>query len=563
MSSTPSRPSSAASIWFGFAETRPTGRGTRRIHLRWGRIATLAIFLGVVGWLTMATALFFVYREQKGYREVAFGDVLLFPLKREDIRRAHGNYNVEQAKEALANGDAAAAFRLLRVGVSRANDNLEGRMLLIRFYESQGYHLGSRTLLETGVDFAGEDLDFYRLYGHFLMGQRDDEALLALAESVHDRVAPDSELARVMALFGMQAAGNLGRFEQARELFEQYGLKGNLEGVLTAAQLLDKRGQTEAAVSYLTEFTRLFGDQEIGAAYRALANYHIELGQHEAAINAALSYSLHRPLEFHPRVLLIRAYHAAGREELASREALTVLRQFRSDPEALSRLGLFAREAGDIDLARRLYELSLEGNIAVPRFGLFFLEAHLTAGRFQRTIDLCDQLEQEGPEWLQRFRAEFAVMRALAYLGVGNQQLGNLYLREFLSDTRAQNSVLFAVARTFEEIGLPEYALEVLEVAHSRDEGDEALLAHLVNLQVSLGESRELTNRVARLMTLRRTDYEVFRRVKGELNSDRFVFAENRLGIAQALETVLAEVAGDPLSFPSVAERLTAAAPAS
>lgn len=520
-------------------------------------MAIFALCLAVMGWLTVASALFFVYREQKGYDEIAFGDVLLIFLKRDEIRHSHGLYNIEKAQEALDAGDFKAAYSLLLSGVRRAPDNLEGRMLLIRFFEAQGNHAGSRQLLETGVEYAGEDLAFYRLYGQFLSQQRDDEALIDLAREVHQRIEPQSELAQVLALFAMQAAGRLGRFEEAREFFVEHRLSTNLEGVITAARLLEKRGQVEDAIDYLTEFTRTFPKENIGAAFREIAELNLRADRPDDAISAALSYSLTQPLEAAPRILLIRAYEAAGKSEYADKEAQTVLRQFRSDSNALTRLGLYAREAGDVDLARRLYELALEGDIEVPRFGLIFLEAHLADGQYQRTIDLCNQLEQEAPEWLRVYRAEFAVMQALGYLGMGNQQLGHLYLSEFLSAPRVQTSVLFAVARTFEDMELPEYALQVLEEAHAREEQDEGILAELVDLQVRLGASRDLTARVERLLKLRRPDYDTLQRVKEELNSDRFVFADNRTELAQELRTVLAEVEGSNLVFPTARQMLS------
>lgn len=537
--------SSAQSIWLGFAETRPTGRGTRRIHLRWGRIGALAVMLTLGIWIIGASALYFVYREQKGYTEIAFGDVLLFPLKRAEIREAHGNFNIEEAKKALEAEDYRAAYNLILAGVRRAPANLEGRILLIRFFEAQGYHEGSRGLFEQGIPYAGDDLDFYRLYAQFLNQQRDDAAIVNLAQEMLGRLSPDSELARVMALFGMQAAGRLGKFETAQRFFKEADLKNNLEGMVTAANLLAKTGKVDAAIDILVQFSKQYQSQPIGPIYQALTNIYISEKRYDEAIQTALSFSTSQPLEYQPRVLLISAYEAAGRRALAQKEAQTVLRQFRSDPVALTQLGLFAREVGDTSLARRLYELALEGDIAVPRFGLIFLESHLANHEFARTIELCKELDRENPDWLRIYRAEFAVMRALANLGLGNQQLGNIYLNEFLSAEGILNNVLFAVATTFEEIDLPEYALQVLEEAYSRDEKDEVILAHLVGLQVTLGESRGLTERVNQLLQLRRPNYAVFKQVKNELNSDRFVFAENRVAVAENLDHVLKETVGD------------------
>ena len=552
MSKPQNKTTSAQSIWFGFAETRPTKKGTRRIHLRWGRMGILALFLAACFWLVAATALYFVYKEQKGYSEIAFADVLWYPLRRDEIRQKHGNFNIEEAKVALENQDFRAAYNRLLNGVRRAPDNLEGRILLIRFFEAQGHHEGTRGLFEGGVQYAGNDLNFYRLYGQFLVQQRDDKGTLQLVEQVHQQVARDSELGRVMALFGMQAAGRLGDFRAAREYFEGSGLQTNLEGVITAANLLEQTGRTEMAIDYLRQFIKRFSSEKVGPAFRVLTNLYIKSGDYDKAIESALSYSLQQPLDFEPRILLIRAYEEAERHEAATKEAQTLLRQFRNDPAALTQLGLFAREVGDVDLARRLYELALEGDIAVPRFGLIFLEAHLADKQFANTIELCEELERENPDWLRIYRAEFAVMQALAHLGLGNQQLGNIYLNEFLAADGVMNNVLFAVAKTFEEIGLPEYALQVLEEAYSRDDADEGILSHLIDLQVTLGESRALTDRVQSLLKLRRPEYAIFKRVKEELNSDRFVFAESRTEVSEDLDTVLDETQGDALNFPAV-----------
>jgi lipopolysaccharide biosynthesis regulator YciM len=394
-------------------------------------------------------------------------------------------------------------------------------------------------------------LDFYRLYGQFLTQQRDDEGLLQLVNEVKSRVDPSSELARVMSLFGMQAAGRLGRFSDSIAYFEESNLQANLEGVITAANILAQAGQKDAAIDFLQKFTSRYGTQKIGPAYRTLTNLFLETKQYNRAIEAALSYSLQQPLAYDPRILLIRAYEKAGKGELANKEAQTVLRQFRNDPGALTQLGLYAREVGDVELGRRLYELALEGDIEVPRFGLIYLESHLANGQYTETIELCEELERESPSWLRIYRAEFTVMQAIAHLGLGDQQRGNIYLTEFLAADGVRTPVLFAVAKTFEEIGLPEYSLQVLEEAHARDASDEGILAHLIDLQVTLGESRALTERVERLLKLRRPEYEIFERIKEELNSDRFVFVENRSKVSTALESVLDEIAEGKLLFSS------------
>lgn len=542
------------STWLGFAEKRPTGRGTVKIHLRFGRILIAFCFLVVAAWMTVASALFFFFKERKGYTDIAWSDVILYPIKKDEIRQKHGNFNIEQALAALEAGEVQQAYNLTRSGLSRAPDNLEGRLLLIRFFQQLDYQTSTRQLFEGGVEYAGDNIQFYQMYGLFLARQRDDTALLELSRAVLERVEDDSRLGKIMALFGSQAASRLGKFKEIPSFYETYDLENNLEGAITAARVLEAYGQVDDAIEYLKNFATRFENEEIGLIRQSLISIYISHERYAEAINAALSYTLKKPLDHRPRVLLVRAYREAGREELAKKEAIGILRQFRKDFAALTALGLYAREAGDVDLARRLYEIALESDLEIPRFGLLFLEAYLSSRDYETTLDLCEELEAEAPIWLKIYESEFAVIQAVAHLGMGNQQLGAIYLQEFLDSQSVRLPVVLAVADTLIEANLQESALLVLESAHERDPEDNLALAKLVGLQLTLGDSRNLTDRVAKLTTLRRSQYTIFKRVKNELSGDRFIFADNREEVAEELDTVLEELNHGRLYIPPFEE---------
>lgn len=538
------------STWFGFAEKRPTGRGTIKIHLRPIRVFSALVFLLAAAWFTIASALFFFYKERKGYSDIAWSDVLLYPLKKDEIKQKHGNFNIEQAFAAVESGDIQQAYNLTRSGLARAPDNLEGRKLLIRFFQQLDYQSSTRQLFEGGVEYADDDIEFYRMYGQFLSAQRDDAALLELCNDVMSRVEADSNLAKIMALFACQAASNLGKFELIPGFFETYKLENNLEAAITAARVLHQFGQHADAIAYLKNFIAVFKDEEIGLARQQLIELYLDQELYSEAIGASLSYSLKRPLDHRPRVLLVRAYHAAGREELAKKEALGILRQFRTDFAALTDLGLFARKTGNVDLARRLYEIALESDLEIPRFGLLFLEAYLASKDYKTTLELCEELKSEAPVWLRIYAAEFAVIQSVAHLGMGNQQLGAIYLQEFLNSQNVRQPVMLAVAETLTKTGQDESALLVLETAYEREELNEVALAKLVELQLNLGDSSDLTQRVAKLTQLRRADYDIFKRIQNELSGDRFIFAENRQEVADDLVNVLSELESGPLVIP-------------
>src|SRR5690606_32502579 len=102
--------------------------------------------------------------------------------------------------------------------------------------------------------------------------------------------------------------------------------------------------------------------------------------------------------------------------------------------------------------------------------------------------------------------------------------------------------VLQVVAQSFRRADLPSVATAVLEEAWSLDPADEEILAELLELQVELGESRALFERVDALLELRRPDYAIFERVRSELLSDRFLYTTRRTELAEALDAVLGEV---------------------
>jgi len=532
----------------GLAERCPTKKGTLVFRFRWKRIFFTLATLSVITWLSAAIAIFYYYKEKKHYDEISFSDVLIYPLKRAEIRHAHGEKNIEEAKEALEAADYRKALSLLRTGLSRAPENLEARLLLAQIYQYSSPTV-ALDLLEKGLPYGGiEDLDYLRQYGRFLSSQRMDTKLIELVKKVQ---STPSEVVndKVMALFAMQAHTRVGQFDEAVYQFNKYELDNNIEGIITAAQALEKQGHRDLAIELLEKFTQRYPGPEVNFARKALAELLSQSGDHQSAIDITLKLSLEAPLEWEPRLQLMYYYKEAGRDEQKQREAHAMVRQFRNEAPAMVALARFAKDDGNIPLARKIYESALENGFQVARFGLLFVETHITAKKYAQCIAFCDEIDAENPDWLNQFRAEFTSMRALAYYGAGNRELGKVYLRELLGLRNPDTNLLYSVSQNFENMDFHLEAFQILLYAYNANESHPAVVAKTVELQIKLGDSQNLTKHIAHLLTLQRPKYSLIENIATELGSDRFVYAAGRAEISQKLNKILEETAGPPAAF--------------
>lgn len=532
--------------WLGFAELVPTSRGTVRLHLRWRRLAALFGCMLVIGYFSAALGVFWLYKERKGYSEVAFSDVLFW--KRAKIRQEQGAADIARGLEAIEAGAFREAFNYLRTGLGRAPDHLQGRLLLSQIYARSHPHLTGE-LFEQGLPYHADDPGFLQAYCRFLFESREDDQLLAMVREAIPSFRTDVETTRTLALFGMHAAIRNGRFAEAAEFFRRHDLGQTSEGLLQATQALEPAGHTEAAITLLEQALTHPATSRSAALYRRLIELKISVGRPDQAIAVALDLALLAPLEWQPRLLLLNAYEAAGREADIERETAALLRQFHSEIEAVAAIANFAQRTARIGLARRTYETALENGFAPARFGLLYIETHLRAGAYSTALELCREIEAEQPAWLTDYLPQFNAIRAIASFAVDDREVGNLYRRQLIEATGRNPQLLYSVGQSFQRAGLPEEAIVILREAHRRAPGDERILAKLIELQIATGHSGELPEHLAVLLQLRRPDYSVLRQAAAFLAEDRSIDSDKRLALIAQLEAVLREVEGPAPGF--------------
>ena len=528
------------SAWLGFAEKHRTQRGTIRLRLRWSRLAAAFLILAVTGWMGKSTAFYYFFKEYRNFDEVSFVDMLAFPFNRSSVRVAQGNYQIEQAVEAIEREEFRRAMSLLQNGVSRAPANLEGRKLLISMYSGwRPDH--ALQLLENGLQYGRNDPEYIRSYSSALLRGKWDDKLLALTEDLLADDSLDSSIHHIAAISRMQSSIFRGQFHEVERIYRQHELFRTMDGILLATDVMTRLDHKERSIQLLEAIIRQFPDENLDAVFRRLIIAYREAELPRQAREKAIEYVIRNPLRWEPRILLIETLDEGGFEDRFIREVDSIMREYRNEESAMAALGQFAANKGKVRIANRLYELALENNFNLGIFSLLLIESHVKAGRFEEAIGFCNELIRENPPWMSNLESVFNGIRALAYYGSGNTELGNLYLRDFRTSRRASPAQFVQAADAFEKLNLPQPALTLLEEAARRDPDSEQTLSRYIALKMSLGDSYQLTRMLDDLLKMRRPAYSMIQSIYDNLNSDRFIFTAERPRLIRELNKVLEE----------------------
>ncbi len=535
-----SRTPARRSAWLGLASREPTSRGSIRIRPRWGRIVFLFMGLGLFLWLGKSFALLYFFKEIREFEDVRFVDMVLFPANRANVRLQQGNYQIDQAMAALEREDYRRAYSLLREGVARAPENVEGRLVLARIYANWRPDLATSLMLD-GIRHGRDNPEYVSLLTQLLLDQKKDDQILETTASLLQEEELSDEIRQILLTSRIQAAIHTGRFSLVRDLYENTEIAGTFDGLVLGTRLYERIGRTEEAIDILLSVIRSFPEANLDPVYEQLIGFYRRNGASAEARQAALELVIRNPLQWRPRILLIDILSDSAMPERRDREIDALLSEHRGDEQAMLALSRLSASYGNTGAASRLYEIALENGYDLALFSLSLAEAYISAGESERAVNLCNELVREDPAWLISAESTFNAIRSLAYFTSGNPELGNLYLNNFIRSRRTTVPQLYQVSRSFRNNGLELETYRILQEAHERKPEDEAILVSLIQMEMNLGSFFALDEHLLRLFSLRRPDYALLEDIHLRLQSDRFLFTENRVALLERLNEILAE----------------------
>ena len=165
------------------------------------------------------------------------------------------------------------------------------------------------------------------------------------------------------------------------------------------------------------------------------------------------------------------------------------------------------------------------------RFTLVHVECLLNANRPRETIQLVDELYKraEREQWLTETRIAFEALRMIAYFADGQADIGSINLQKLLQNRNVPPQVLISASRKLITARHFEEANDVLIQAHLQNETNQAILMQIVRLKLEHAQiSADLETYLRRLMQNRRPPKEVLQASLRRLNSDTFIFSDNR-----------------------------------
>ena len=529
-------------ILLGFVIQRKGIDGRMEISVRWGRLIGTFALLVVLGWFTLAGALYFHFKYNKEFDQVSYTKMLtLLPFGLETHRVEMGNYHIERGLSEIKEGNYRDALRLLRLGVSRSPANLEGRRVLAEFYEIalKRHDIAVDQLLQ-GIDLGGiQDGEYLKATLRVLLRYQMDEDIQNLANKYLPEEPELTDINRTLA-FGAANANYLrGNYDLAEDYIIDYKLLESLEGVLLSAQISWDRGSKIAAMTKMEYSIEKFPNSE--PLLMQLSRYHRELGEIEEARRYAILRNVSDPLSAAPRLELLYIYNKSEDFEREQIETQRMLQQFRNDEPALQSLANFAADTGNIELARRTYEEALENEFAIDAFALLLIEAHLVDKDYQGALDFSEELLKERPDWLTLRWAIFSSLRAIASYGINRPDLGEIYLQDFIDEAGNQAQTYMAVSRRFTDIDRVQQARKILTLAYQKAPTNQKVLSELIRSELSLGNTENLSRLLSRYLQMRRPQIELLTEAYNKLGSDRFIFTPDRQSLLLQLRAILRE----------------------
>ncbi|MEC8614459.1 MAG: tetratricopeptide repeat protein [Verrucomicrobiota bacterium] len=529
-------------ILLGFVIQSKGIDGRMEISVRWGRLIGTFILLAVLGWFTLAGALYFHFKYNKEFDQVSYTKMLtLLPFGLENHRVEMGNYHIERGLAEIKEGNYRDALRLIRIGVSRSPANLEGRRVLAEFYEIalKRHDIAVDQLLQ-GIELGGiQDSEYLKATLRVLLRYQMDKDIQNLANKYLPEEPELTDINRTLA-FGAANANYLrGNYDLAEDYIIDYKLLESLEGVLLSAQISWDRGSKIAAITKMEYSIEKFPNSE--PLLMQLSRYHRELGEIEEARRYAILRNVSDPLSAAPRLELLYIYNKSEDFEREQLETQRMLQQFRNDEPALQSLANFAADTGNIELARRTYEEALENEFVIDAFALLLIEAHLVDKDYQGALDFSEELLKERPDWLTQRWAIFSSLRAVASYGINRPDLGEIYLQDFIDDASNQAQTYIAVSRRFTDIDRVQQARTILTIAYQKAPTNQKILSELIRSELSLGNTENLSRLLSRYLQMRRPQIELLTEAYNKLGSDRFIFTPDRQSLLLQLNAILRE----------------------
>ena len=356
----------------------------RRLVIRWSRIVGLAVMLGLVGYLSLATALWGYYSIHRKIPGVSWIDVVVLP-RFSRVHAAIGDHYYNQAKQLWEKQEYVQAVMTARAAVVKSPRNLEARLFLAQCWQPFGRTDEAIRALKDGLNYSAADPRLQKALLEICLGSgRYQEVLKLLREEfpahgvrLLDGKDRTYQLAEVQSV--LETAGPA---EAEAIIHSRPGLSDDPSAVPLLATVDWELNRRQAAYDRLrTARERTPQDTAVQEAYIDMA---LRFGKAEEARSASTQFLSDFPNNLAAQLKFLEA-HASRKgvdERLWVTECMRFLVQYQHVPAALARLANLAASHGWTDLAFLLYQNSLGENLTGFPFAVYYIGSLVKVGNY-------------------------------------------------------------------------------------------------------------------------------------------------------------------------------------
>ena len=508
--------------------------GTWAIGFSLSKILVVFAIIFVVLFALKSAFIYAFYKYKRDYAEMSLTQAMAFPFNRGAIVEAMGDYNIKHAKELLKEGEYREAFENLLFGVNRSKKNLEGKQILAQFFISMRKPKEAIDLLERGLPYGYNDLNYVRLYIQLLISELEDEKLINVTKNILSRNPESKQVQAYLAMAAASVYAMHGMYTDSRDLIMKYNLQNETPGILRLSKNEWEQGNHDEAIEIISKNINKIRD--LDPVYALLVNYYILLGDYTKARQYCNLRIVESPTEIAPRIDYLRCVANSGDKELAQKELNKLFETHKGEEKSLLYIANYAADSGNLELMRKIYDVAVQRNYSPSRFCLLLLETLITQKNYKEAVDFSESIINEKPSWLDRNEDVFACLRAVAYYAMGNVNMANALVREVIKRGTINPRVMVATARRFALLGEHNIAHSLYLSAVERDPKHQYALVRLIQFELDAGNSTNLNNYIFRLMNMRRPPRDMILNARKRLLSDRFIFTPERENVINAID---------------------------